>query len=428
MSAPDKAPALPLWSLALVGALYVLLVLLIRAHAGGSIESMWSRFDESMAHLPEIRRILDGGSIAANDSEVAMVPGLHAFYAGLIRLFDAPAPTATALPTLLIVFNALFGVAVAWAGAGVLRAARPEAPAWQVRLLFGLLLLSPYTVSSALYLTTDNAGMALFFATCAAVLLGSGRSQQLRAAGLSALTVLVRHLYMPTLAGFAALSVVLRGRRGAAIAAAAAAVCAFLPFGWVWHGLVPHNFAGVHQSHLYLANPLAICVFVTCIGLLLAPLVDWRKLDRSRLNLALAVGAAIGVALCVAAPATLFHQDRDVFQDGALLYVLDARLSRLGLLWLVAEKALVIAGAMVLAALAVEARRQPAVLAAMLMLGLHLLALCFQERPYQRYFEGPGLVLLCTTASPLLRDAPLRATPLAVVWLIQIVAYTMRLL
>ena len=403
--------------------------LVIQSHARGDSAAMWSRFDEANAHLPEIRRLQAGGRfISPTDTKLAMAPGLHWFYATFWP--DKTPPEPGRLPWGLRLGNLLLAPLLALCAAGWFRAVAPRSSAWPAALVFALLLFSPYTMASGLYITTDNVGMALFFA-CGWALTRPGPREHFAAALLlPSAVVLVRHIYSPALLALPLWSWITGHLRRDAIVAAFVSVLAFAPFYVIWEGLTPPHFAAVHRTGVFVANIAAMCAFAAFLLILMAPMLDWgqvrERAGHRQLRRVVAYGASAGFALCVLAPDALAY-DPARWQDGALLYLVDRLFAPYGVYGALVGGGLVVCGAIALALLAWVAWRDGERRYAAGLIALHLMALCFQERPYQRYFEAPLVLLAFMVLAPLMRARAVNAVPLVAVWLLQAGVYLKRL-
>lgn len=415
----------------LLAAIYLWAGLWLRHHANPDPLAIWSHNDEVFAHAPEMQRIAAGGELAANDSLVAFAPGMHFLYVKLLDLLGANVEVGPwEPPGFLQLFNLALSLVLAAVGARWVRRVLPDSPPWWSALLGLLLLSSPYTLSSGLWLTSDNFGMTLFFATGLALTAATTPGREAIAGAVAALTIFVRHIYVPAFAALPLWAFIVGDRRRASIVVGGAAVLVFLPFGSVWHGLVPQVYASVHKTWISPANAMTMCVFAVYLAALMAPMLRWPlllgALRQRAVALSALAAAMLALAVVVAMPETVEHSPAR-YQDGALLYLLAGKLSRFGFVWDALAAGSVTLGAAILGAMAALAWRDVERRLPLGLLGLQLAALCFQERPYQRYFEGLMLVAFFMLLGPWLRNRPVAALPLLAVWLLQLAIYLRRL-
>jgi hypothetical protein len=358
--------------------------------------------DQAAVHLPAVRRLAsEWPAVDLAGFRAATGPGYHLALAAVAR---GVSPDERVLRLAGSLF-ALLLLCVAW------RTAARLAGGARAALLVLPLLASPYFLGAAIWLTTDDAGLALAALAAGGPLTLPPTAGRVARWGLwGACAVLVRQVHVWTAVPAALAAARLRplsARTAAAAAAvlAPAAVLAFLVSRW--GGLVPPGFAGFHAG----PNPanallaLALCgaygpFFLPAAGVSLRAAV---RADRTGI-----AAAAAGLAVAVMIPSSY---DMGAGRWGGPLW------KELGRTAVIADRSvplalLAVAGAVVLARLGAAARaggrrRETALLAATG--AAWIAAQSMNGQSFQRYLEPPLLIGLAWLAALAPRPAGRRA-------------------
>lgn len=288
----------------------------ILSGAGGTSEAK----DETRFHLPVIEQFADQlPAPDLRDYPSATGPGVHLPLAVLRRAGVEDVRGLRAA-------NALWGLGlllVVW------RVAAGRTDPWTGLLLTAPLAASSYVLGSAMWITTDDAGLCLAALAVASALGAGDRTRspapsprRLALGGVaSAAGAFVRqlHLWTAGVVALAAVHAILTRRAGdgegarpwnaATIALVAGSVV--LPFAvigalaWAWGGLVPPSLADVHQRGLRWATPVMALALVGAFGSFHAPVL----LDRSRVFATAPLVAAAATFLLAMVPATNFDEE-----------------------------------------------------------------------------------------------------------------------
>jgi hypothetical protein len=381
-----------------------------------SIEGSSEWYDQRDYHLPVIERFAaELPAPVLSDYQSATTPLYHLFMAMLVRLgLDGMALHAV---------NLAFGVAlVAVFAAFIARKAGLFAGA----AAGAALGMSPYLLSSSVWLTTDNAAtlmLVLAFVASAGIACGCVRMpvrSGVLAAGWALLAAAVRQIMLYT-AAFPAAAVVARAcaeRRRPAWRELLVASLALLPaavlvgsFVALWGGLVPPSFRAYHGGGANAATPVYVLALVGVWGGLACASIPgfFARFWTARTWLA----GALALAAALLVPSNYVVHVR----FGGVLWTLASRLPA------PFERSVVLVplaavGAMVLVAylrLWTESRDRAArgvgAFALLALLGMTL-AQTANQQCFERYMQ-PLVVVFCTVAAAALAGRSMRAWPLA---------------
>ncbi|MFM1868752.1 MAG: hypothetical protein RL591_2160 [Planctomycetota bacterium] len=275
---------------------------LIAILAGITGTSEW--FDQRDYHLPvifEFARTLPTPTVS--DYNSATTPGYHLLMAVAVR--------AGVEGVLLSVVNALFGVVFVAMVAGYIG----RLSGVLVGIAAGCLLgVSPYVLSSSVWMTTDNlASIALFGAFLAAAPIAAARTPYAVRCGVLAslvavLGVCVRQIlaYAAAFPGAAVVARACAERRAPRASELAVAALALLPslivvaiFVKLWGGLVPPTFQQYHGGG---ANPVTPIYVLAVVAVWATPVFIGipgflRELFSPRMMLLAALAAIVACAL-----------------------------------------------------------------------------------------------------------------------------------
>lgn len=274
--------------LALGGLLLVVAVLTLPAILTGQLDP--KAYDHRYFHLPLVREWAATWPVVdLHDYNSATGPLYHWLLAGVAQVIGVGGEAETSIA--LQAANALFAVSL---GAVVYAFARRRCAVRQAFLTALPLVVSPYVLGNAIWMMTDNLSLTLVAVAIGSAAFGTTESGSRVVQGAAAgLAVATRQINLWLLAPIAA-SWWLGGRRrtGVTIAAMLLPVVVLGVFVFLWKGLVPPRFKGLHASG---TNPAAIGFALTltaAYGLCLLPL-----LQRAARQLLMRPGLVIAVAV-----------------------------------------------------------------------------------------------------------------------------------
>jgi hypothetical protein len=387
-SATDEGPsAARLFHPSLAAYLGLFLILVLPAIFFG-INTEMAASDQFLGHIPQINFQIAHPFTLYNPATVAaQVPGYHIMLAWIAILFGYTEIDAGTL--LLRLVNAAMGagfLAVVWV---VMR--RLQADPWRMTALVLPLACSTYVISSAVWITTDDAALLCYALVLYSVMFH--RRNSLLAGLTAALLVMVRHIFLPVV-GVYALSLLQAPnrelRRDLASAAAAIIPSALIVgyFALLWGGLTPPRVQSFNAVTLNGSVPLHALALTGLFALAYAPTLLRSALAIDRRPLLFGAGTAAVVAtvlwLVVASDYAPYPAER----WGSLV-------------WYVAHFAPTIAhrslpilplaalGAATLTAMVMHAHQGRYFPAATAMLLLYFVAYSGQYFAWQRYIEPP---------------------------------------
>lgn len=274
--------------------------------------------DQERYHWPTILAMSDHlDSLSLEEYRTATGPVYHFVLAGMARKFGDS-------QTVIRVINAVLSLPLVLVAYLLVRR---QASPWLAALLVLPFVISAYTLSSAIWITTDNA--SLFFvlaALFAATARGSSKARSAMTSIWAALAVGVRQIHL-WVAGPCVLASALRGRHdrsmpwwkaflfSAPIALPAVIVVGLLV--WWWGGLTPPY---VEARNAAVGNPFAFGFAMSMLGLFGAfylPIVQpWKDRAMWR-GAALPMVVLAALALTLLTPTTL---DKDAGRWGGPIW------------------------------------------------------------------------------------------------------------
>ena len=369
-------------------------------------------WDQDFYHRPVVQ-ILSAQlpSLNFNDFGSATTPGYHVVLAVIHRL------GASDLELRLL--SSLFGLAAAVALCRVVTRLSNEAFG---AVASAVLLLMPYVMSSAVFLTTDD--LALFGVTLAVAAAvdsaraGSTSSTLVRSVTWSCAASIVRQVLLWT-AGLQVLAVLMRWMAGderRPLRALTWASIAMLPavaligwFVWIWGGLVPPGFQRTVSAGINFATPIYALALMSCWGgCIAAAHPQFFRALRSRRALLCGL-CALGLALLtVTAPDSPPLGTR----WGGILWNIAARFPVIGGRSLVLVTMAAAGGVVIGTILEIAARhpRRSEAWTALSALALGVVAQMANTLCFERYLAPIVIVCTALAIAPLLQEFQSKAT------------------
>lgn len=342
----------------LLGALFLLLVWPpIFAGAEGTSEA----FDHREYHEPVIRTFAE--QLPRPDLvhyQSATSPGYHLFMAGISRY-------VTDQTIVLQLISSLFSLGLVLI---VFRAAAVNGSAWRAVLLTLPLLFSPYLLSGAIWLTTDNAAWMFVALALGGCVMQSATPARVAACSASALAgVAIRQIHVWVAAPLAVAALVQSSLASRAngrssnrftlqwLIALSTTIVPVALIGWfifMWGGLMPPAYVELHNRGM---NPAMLPMTLSlagAFGILYVPVIGVNSVANAIRRRSVWIAAAIGLMAAVAFPTSFSRDDGrwggSIWQAANLLPVVADRsllfvpLSALGcmvmmILWQSAAKA-----------------------------------------------------------------------------------------
>ena len=296
----------------LIGALFLLLVWPpIFAGAQGTSEA----HDHFNYHEPVIRTFAD--QLPYPDLvhyQSATSPGYHLFMAVISRYVSDRT-------VVLQLINSLFSLAFVLI---VYRAAAAKVDAWSAMLLVLPLFFSPYFLSGAIWLTTDNLGwmfVALALGSCVMhsvtpIRIGAGS-----ASAVAAVAIRQIHVWIAAPLALAAIvhSAFARENNrwnkrstlpwlvaGAATLAPVALVAAFI---LLWGGLMPPAYVDLHNQGMNPAMLPMTLSLVALFGVFFLPMIGVAELSKFLRLKTVWIAAAFGILMAIAFPTEFSREE-----------------------------------------------------------------------------------------------------------------------
>ncbi len=349
-----------------------------------------------------------------NDFGSATTPGYHLVLAVLHRVGASDLE--------LRLFSSLFGLAAAVVFCRVVTRLSNEAFG---AVASAVLLLMPYVMSSAVFLTTDDlALLALILALAAAIdsaRVGSTTPTLVRSAVWSCAASVVRQVLLWT-AGLPFLAVLLRwlaGNERHPLRALMWATIAMLPalalvgwFVWSWGGLVPPGFQRTVSAGINPATPIYALALVSCWGACIAAAhPQFFRALRSRSALLCGLGALLAALLVVTTPDAPPLGTR----WGGIVWNVAGRFPVIGGRSIVLVPMALVGGVVIGAILNIAARhpRRSEAWTALSALALGVVAQTANTLCFERYLAPMVIVCVALAIAPLLQECDATATTTA---------------
>ncbi|HBS28293.1 MAG TPA: hypothetical protein DEB06_02325 [Phycisphaerales bacterium] len=299
-------------ALALIGAYLLLVAPLVWMGAGGTSEAR----DQSVYHLPVVEAMVaQWPRVDIVNYESATAPGYHLLLAAAWR--------ATGSRGAIFALNAAVSLGLLLV---VLRLVVRFAPGWGALALVAPLLLNPYLLGGAVWLTTDNAALllvAMALSGACAGISSAGRSAAVGVLASGAVFVRQIHVWLAAplvLAGLLTspaarwLPVWVRRETGTesdergswralalSCASAAAPVAVVAALVWAWGGLTPRaiGFAQVHAGGPNPASPAFMLTLCALFGVPMLTMVERLGALALERRAGLVIAGVLGLALAL---------------------------------------------------------------------------------------------------------------------------------
>jgi len=369
----------------------------------------WAKGDAVIYHFPVINYFISNGIDWGYPRGIAMLPGMHAYFALVAQLFGLSSLSADDPASFLI--QTPFAIAYASVLALALRRAgsvegTPGPALW---LLVPILLSSGYVLESWIWPTTDIAAFFVFVGLIVVLQGGVARgnfnlTDALAYSALILLGTAFRQSFAPLAAGLGAMLLMTQSR--ATWIRPGSLLCMALPLAaaglvvliclWGWGGLLPPDLQRhgttslnfVAGWHVVALTGLIAWPFALSGARIVSDRADWwRAREVWIIVLATAVIAAVATLIVPMTP------DEDAGRRFSLVWSLQT-MGPLAPLRLVLVFGMLWAGAFVWATVLIAMWRRRQLAPEVLIMGLYTASLLVQAYSWQRYAEAPILITL----------------------------------
>lgn len=353
----------------------------------------WAANDERTFHAPEILRLMSGEAIISPAAKTATTPGYHIALASLGNLLRDRVHLAH-WPLFIVAANCLSLFLLGFAVFRLFEQVFEDSLFSKMATL--LVLLSPYTLTSGFWISTDNVATGFFLWALIGYLRFQKSSQKtwLAISVLAATAcILVRQSYLPALAAPLLVNFWHHRRiEPGDLLFLLVPCCALLPFVLAWGGMVPQAFQVMHAIGFFGYVCFALFFWLGILTVLLLPAMNMAKIIESLSLTRMLIPAAAAVWLW----STMnFENGLDGNQFSGVAWAL-AHASQTDYVHRGINLLLLYLGmlSVTIGIGNVSSPRYATQLLCATFILLYLLSLSFQWRAFQRYYEVTALLMI----------------------------------